>query len=787
MSPLNWFADRKIRYKLLIAYSAIFVLSITVCSSIIYSFVRKTIETSIESELEATTATISNMVRTAADVSIRNYLRSVAEKNREVAGYYHRLAQTGVLSISEAKDGARQIMLNQTIGKTGYLYCIDRSGIMRVHPQPALIGADLSRHAFIQQQKQRKTGYLEYDWQNPGDPAPRPKALYMTYFAPWDWIISASSYRSEFSELVNPDDFRKGVLSLRFGETGYAYLMDSRGNIVLHPFLSGNHYDAEDLAGRRFIREICNRKNGKITYTWALPGSSRPGKKLVIFNHLPELDWIVASSSYLEEIYAPLKTVRRVFIATVLVSLALVLPLTLKISASITTPLQRLMERLSKGEVGIVTPSEDHRPRDEVDELSRYFDAFMVQLSGYSRSLNAEIAVRKEAEDAIRESEARYRQLVDAMPSVLVGVDLFGRVNQWNREAARTTGRSPEAAMGQEVFTLLPPLAFCREDLQHAIENRIPFRKEKVPYTEDGENRFADLMAYPLNVGGLDGAVIRIDDVTERVRIENVMVQTEKMMSVGGLAAGMAHEINNPLGGILQSLQNIFRRLSEALSVNQEAARRAGTDLAAVRAYLEQRKILKFLEDIGASGRRASRIVENMLEFSRSGRSRKAPVRLAGLLDRAVELAAHDYDLKKRYDFRDIQIRRQFDPEVGPVFCVASEIEQVVLNLLRNAAQALAEDISGKEPTITLRLGRENGHAIIEVEDNGPGMEEAVAHRVFEPFFTTKEIGVGTGLGLSVSYFIITHHHGGTMTVDSGPSKGARFTIRLPVEEPAER
>jgi signal transduction histidine kinase len=174
-----------------------------------------------------------------------------------------------------------------------------------------------------------------------------------------------------------------------------------------------------------------------------------------------------------------------------------------------------------------------------------------------------------------------------------------------------------------------------------------------------------------------------------------------------------------------------------------------------------------------------------MLDFSRGGETRKTPVFLAGLLDRAVELAAHDYDLKKRYDFRDIRIQREFDADVGPVSCVAGEIEQVVLNLLRNAAQALAGDGAEPEPVITLRLRREGSHAVVEVEDNGPGMEEAVCKRVFEPFFTTKEVGVGTGLGLSVSYFIVTNHHDGAMSVESAPQQGARFTIRLPLEEDA--
>jgi signal transduction histidine kinase len=289
-------------------------------------------------------------------------------------------------------------------------------------------------------------------------------------------------------------------------------------------------------------------------------------------------------------------------------------------------------------------------------------------------------------------------------------------------------------------------------------------------------------MVYPIVFNKTEGVVVRIDDVTARARMETMMVQTEKMMSVGGLAAGMAHEINNPLGVMVQSTQNILRRTSPDLPANLDVASQCGVELAAVRCYLEQRQIIEFLEGIRSAGDKAAEIVENMLHFSRKSESHKEAVDLAELLDKAISLAAHDYDLKKKYDFRRIQIEREFQPDVGGVPCVATEIEQVVLNLLRNAAQAMAErENDTTNARIDLRLYRQEGMAVLEVEDNGPGMDTEKLNRVFEPFFTTKDVGRGTGLGLSVSYFIITNNHGGTMEVSSEPGKGTLFTIRLPL------
>jgi PAS domain S-box-containing protein len=372
------------------------------------------------------------------------------------------------------------------------------------------------------------------------------------------------------------------------------------------------------------------------------------------------------------------------------------------------------------------------------------------------------------------------KNVVDSMPSLLVGVDMKGRITQWNREAEHVTGISGEAALGKHMLSVMPRLKILKPVFQRAIAEKTPQKIEKTAYPVNGTTlRYADMLVYPLMVSGAEGAVIRVDDVTARVRMEELMVQSEKMLSVGGLAAGMAHEINNPLGGILQSLQNILRRLSPELSANVAAAVSCGTDLGAIRRYLEEREILKFIESIRSSGERASATVADMLNFSRRSESRATPVDLAALIDKTVELATHDYDLKKKYDFKRIQIIREFTPGLKEVYCVTTEIEQVILNLLRNSAQAMM--LGGTAaPVITLRTYPETDHAVIEVADNGPGMSEETCKRAFEPFFTTKEVGIGTGLGLSVSYFIITNNHNGAMSVDSSPGNGACFGIRLP-------
>jgi signal transduction histidine kinase len=207
-----------------------------------------------------------------------------------------------------------------------------------------------------------------------------------------------------------------------------------------------------------------------------------------------------------------------------------------------------------------------------------------------------------------------------------------------------------------------------------------------------------------------------------------------------------------------------------------------GLDLNTMRLYLEQRGIFNFLEGIREAGSRAGRIVADMLAFSRRSDTRFIPVLVTEMLDTVIRLAASDYDLKKNYDFRQIEIVRDYDPQLDKIYCDRTEIEQVLLNLIKNAAQALTKAVKNQPARITLRTRKESKKARIEVEDNGPGMDEATRRRVFEPFYTTKPAGIGTGLGLSVSYFIITEQHHGEINVSSTPGQGACFTIRLPLD-----
>lgn len=417
------------------------------------------------------------------------------------------------------------------------------------------------------------------------------------------------------------------------------------------------------------------------------------------------------------------------------------------------------------------------RRRNDQDELG----VLVTAINSMRAELQEGIESQRQTEEELRQLRNYLSNIIDSMPSVLIGVDPEGVVTQWNSEAVQETGVSVNEAVGQPLSKAFPRLSFEMERVRKAIELRLEQSDPKRSHQQDGQTFYEDVTIYPLVANGIEGAVIRLDDVTEQVYLEEMMVQSEKMLSVGGLAAGMAHEINNPLAGMMQTADVMQNRLSNKdLPANQRAAEEVGSNMEVIYAFMEKRGILRMADAIKQSGLRVADIVDNMLSFARKSEMGFSSHNVIDLLDKTVELAATDYDLKKQYDFKAIKIVREFEPDLPDIPCDGSKIQQVLLNILRNGAQAMQE--SGTEaPTFVFRVCLDPGRGMIciEIEDNGPGMDEATRRRIFEPFFTTKAVGEGTGLGLSVSYFIITESHGGEMSVSSEPGKGTRFTIRL--------
>lgn len=433
----------------------------------------------------------------------------------------------------------------------------------------------------------------------------------------------------------------------------------------------------------------------------------------------------------------------------------------------------------------------------------------LVRLPGAIEKALKEVQLERENQamvQALAESERRLAEIIDCLPDATLVINDRGQVILWNRAMEKMTGVPKEQILGRGEYEYSLPFYGERRPMLIDLVldpggDKSHFEASYHQMQRDGEtligevrlagsNHFGDRHIWGTASklydaeGNPVGAIQSVRDVTERKHMEEIMIQTEKMMSVGGLAAGMAHEINNPLGGIMQGNANIKRRLDMSMSRNRKTAESLGLDPRAVEAYIKERQVDAIIESVSQAGARAASIVNTMLQFSRRSNSKKELVYLPALADETLELAAKDYDLDNSFDFRHIKVIRDYSDRLPPVYCVPNEIQQVVLNLLLNAAQALRQHPQpGVTPQIILGLKQRNNSVIIEVEDNGPGMDEQVKKRIFEPFYTTKDVGRGTGLGLSVSYFIIKENHQGQMQVQSQPGRGARFIVKLPVEK----
>lgn len=398
MNPSGIISNLRIRSRLILTFSVLTVFSLVLCGSTIYPLIRNTMQDKIEKELTNTTQTIVNMVQAAVDVSVRNHLRAVAEKNLEIVSTLYKEYQSGEITESQAKNTAVRLILGQKIGNKGYLYCLNSTGHIVVHPKTELLGEDISDFEFVRRQLKDKNGYIEYDWANPGDKELRPKALFMSYFKPWDWIISASSYRDDFESLVNAEDFQERIQSVTLGDSGYVFIIGSDKQIIVYPWAKGSKKEYQDILKHQFLNDIYNQKSGKIKYQWKDKGNDQPREKIAIFEHLPEMQWIVVSSMYTDEVFAPIEGIVYFVLFSIAVALLLAIPLSAIVSDSITRPVDQLISCFSKAANGNLNIRSQNQSPDEIGLLSRRFNEFMANLQGIQCTLNTEVAIRQKSE-----------------------------------------------------------------------------------------------------------------------------------------------------------------------------------------------------------------------------------------------------------------------------------------------------------------------------------------------------------------------------------------------------
>lgn len=430
--------------------------------------------------------------------------------------------------------------------------------------------------------------------------------------------------------------------------------------------------------------------------------------------------------------------------------------------------------------------------------------------------------VRKLALEALRESEDRYRSLVETTPYGVILTDLSGQIQMANQQAARLHQlEDAEEMLGQSLFLMVTPRD--RDKLRMAVQRAFETRRAQAVecWLKRGlEESFIGeiIISLVLDEKGQATAFINVErDITEQKMLEAAlkqqneelqdtlerlktvqmkMIQQEKLAGIGQLAAGVAHEINNPLGFVISnfaSLRNYLERLRSVLSEYQDL-KLALKELpekpcAAQLVHLEQlekdKKLAFIMED-----------VEDLLNESNEGLERVKKI-VSGLrtfarVDQEFELEEYDLNagihntlLMARNEIKYWAEIEQDLGEVPAIEAVGSYINQVLLNMVVNAAHAIRMKNLEQPGLIRVVTYADDSNVYCQIADNGVGIAPQHRERIFEPFFTTKPVGQGTGLGLSISYDIIVNKHQGEIQVESVLGEGTLFTIRLPLRQRA--
>ena len=700
---------------------------------------------------------------------------------------------------------------------------------------------------------------------------------------------------------------KAAIKSIKIGKTGYAYILDSSGRLVLHPAKEGESIlEAKDPTGFKYLKEIARRapllkenEVGTIRYPWANVelGERTPRMKINKYQYFRPWDWIIVAGSYEEEIFAGVNRTLYFVVLIAIGSIALAILLTVILSRVLTRPLTELTEITARMAGGNLTQKVVLTSEDEIGRLAQSFNRMADQVLNYTRNLEEIVRTRTEE---IQEKEEKYRNLSSLLNSVLessteysiIAMDPQGIILEYNRGSANLFGWSKDEVVGkmwigrtflketrsrgilQEisrkietegvveyqmertrkdgsrfqanaiVTTLQDPsgkilgfLEIARDiteklrlekelrETKDYLENIVQSSVDAI-VTTDPKGRITfvnkameemvgvsqkDILLLPIShfylegidearkimgtlrekgslqnydtfalrsgkkipillsasllrneTGDIIGTLGVFKDLTEMKNLEEELKKTQahlfqvgKMRALGELVAGVAHEINNPL----MAADTFIHVLQENLPEGEPNRRR--------------------LELIQKCHSRIAKIINHLKDFSRQSKLDFRQIDVSEPIENALLITG------QQLLNHGIRVGREFQPDLPKIRGDSTQLEQVFLNLIANAKDAMEAAGRKKELTIRTALIRHSGWNDIEIsfQDTGVGIAEENREKIFEPFFSTKEVGKGTGLGLSICYGII-EAHGGRIEVESRVQEGTTFRVILPVLGP---
>jgi len=770
----------------------------------IYNNVKDQIGTQIESELTKSIDIITKTIETLSKNNSRSTLKLMVSKNKQIVDYYYTLYKNSEISKSEALEDLNIIFSKQKIGKTGYLAAIhndkkNNKYISALHPFLPK-GADVTELAVVKKLMRIKEGYFEYLWKNNNEEKYRKKAMYVTYFEPWDYAITATSYLDELVDVINIDDIKEDIKFYKIGMTGYIYIINSQSDIIYYPNLKNkNNAEHKNEEIDKIFKTIVKNKNGRIYYDWIedVDNKTELRKKVALFRYLPKLDWYIAASAYTEEFSAPLVKLQSTFLVSFILLTVFMVITTLWMSSYITKPLYDIIDKLKYAKQNKFKEKISIKSNDEFGELSKHYNAFIDKLDVSSTKL--------------ANTAHKFHAILDNTTTIIYIKNLEGEYETVNKEYRKIYKLKKEAIIGKtdiEIFGKKTGLKLRKHDLEVikkkksvSFEESIYHEGKKYYYISikfpfyDENNNITSVCGISTNITNIKNAEDKIININKNLEYEvtkrtsdlllsNIeleksiselketqvqLIQSEKMASLGDLVAGISHEINTPVGLGVTGITHLEY-------ITQEIVELYENDNISQNEFEEYLKSCSELtSSIHTNLNRAADLIKSFKQVAVDQSSEEKRVfSIKKYLDEI--LISLQYETKNI----DCQILIECDKNIK-LNSYPGAFSQIITNFVMNSVVHGFKNL--EKGVINILIKKQSNYIVLTYKDNGNGIKEEYLSKIYDPFFTTNRNHGGSGLGLNIIYNIITTTLNGQITCSSKQNEGVEFIVRIPIDD----
>ena len=402
---------------------------------------------------------------------------------------------------------------------------------------------------------------------------------------------------------------------------------------------------------------------------------------------------------------------------------------------------------------------------NELEEIRSQLEQRVAErtktLDKSNKLLKKEVSEHKKTTQQLQKSEVYINSILQSLPMILIGLNHKNQITQWNSRAEIISGVSSKEAQGADLWATFPAITVTPEQVKQAQDDN---KIITVKYSQRGQYQF-DITIYPLQRENETGVVILLDDVTQRAKNENMLIQRDKMSAMGEMAAVMAHDINTPLTAIIKDIKTVRQSIVDD--------------------NLDTEGLNELLEDAIIRGQQASSVITNLLNFSTSGGGDKTKSSMTSIVENSLELAGDVLTITDNLRFSNIKISTQYTKELLEIPCYVTEMQQALLSIFRCACYAMdhIDDINYK-PEIKIDVSMAFDDLWLRIQHNGKEISLEEQKNLFEPF-SQDSLGkneADKAMHLSFCHFIITEQHQGQIAVTSNKEEGTTFHIQLPTQ-----